>query len=391
MPKTSNRLNLVPPYLFEAIDRKKREAIARGMDIIDFGIGDPDLPTFPYIVEAMKTAVADPSAHNYPSSAGESSYRQAAAAWYQKRFDVTLDPATEVTGLIGSKEGLAHLSLAYIDPGEVALVPSPSYPVYTMWTLMAGGEPYTLPLTAANAFLPDLESIPDSVLSKAKLLYLNYPHNPTGAIVPNTFLREAIAFAQKHQLLIVYDNAYCDMTYDGYHAPSILQFPDAKDVAIEFTSLSKGYNMTGWRIAVAAGNADAIKALRVIKSNADSGQFKAIQHAAMDAWTGPATPMDAQNAIYARRRTVLIKGLQALGWPVDLFKATFYAWIPVPAGETSASFATLLLDTCGLVTVPGSGYGTAGEGYIRMAITVPEARIVEALARMKEAGIKYRR
>ncbi|MFC1478541.1 LL-diaminopimelate aminotransferase [Candidatus Margulisiibacteriota bacterium] len=388
MPGTSNRLKQIPPYLFEEIDRKKKEAIARGVDIISLGIGDPDQPTPAYIVESMQKAVADPANHDYPSSSGELDFRETVAGWYRSRFDVEVDPATEVTALIGSKEGLAHISLAYIDSGDIALVPSPSYPVYKMWTLMAGGEPYLLPLTAENKFIPDLRSIPQDVLNKAKLLYLNYPNNPTGAVVTVEFLKEAVEFAKANDLLIIYDNAYCDMVFNNYEAPSILQIEGAKDVAIEFTSLSKSYNMTGWRIGMAAGSPSAVKALRVIKSNADSGQFKAVEKAAITAFNSSRT-ISEQNDIYTRRRNILLEGLNSMGWQLEPPKATFYFWVPVPKGETSASFAGKLLDECGLVTVPGNGYGESGEGYVRMAITVSEERIAEAVKRMKDKGISY--
>ncbi|MFC1596194.1 LL-diaminopimelate aminotransferase, partial [Candidatus Margulisiibacteriota bacterium] len=378
----------IPPYLFEEIDRKKREAIAKGVDIINLGIGDPDQPTPSYIVDAMKKAVENGSTHDYPSSSGEPEFRQSVAKWYKERFDVDVDPANEVTALIGSKEGLAHISLAYIDEGDIALIPSPSYPVYKMWTMMAGGECYFMPLTKDTDFLPDFSAIPADVLKKAKLLYLNYPNNPTGAVTSVEFLKEAVALAKANDLLIIYDNAYCDMVFDDYQAPSILQVPGAKDVAIEFVSLSKSYNMTGWRIAMAAGNTDLIKALRVIKSNADSGQFKAIQQAAITA-LGSTQSIQDQNDIYTRRRNTLVDGLNSLGWKCDPPKATFYFWIPVPAGETSTSFAAKLLEECGIVTVPGSGYGDTGEGYVRMAITVSEERISEAVKRMRDKGICY--
>jgi len=378
----------VPPYLFEEIDRKKNEAIAKGVDIINLGIGDPDTPTPDYIVKAMQTAVTESNTHDYPSSSGEPWYREAVKNWYASRFGVTLDAGAEITALIGSKEGLSHLSLAYIDDGDIALIPSPSYPVYIMSTMMAGGEPYLLPLTAENKFLPDLKAIPQDILEKSKLLYLNYPNNPTGAVVTTEFLKEAVEFAKINNLLIVYDNAYCDMVYDDYQAPSILQIPGAKDVAIEFTSLSKSYNMTGWRIGSAAGNSQAIKALRVIKSNADSGQFKAIQKAAVTALASGQSIVEL-NAMYTDRRDALVNGLNSLGWQLNPPKATFYVWIPVPKGETSASFASKLLDECGLVTVPGSGYGEEGEGYIRMAITVNKERIGEAVERMRAKGIRY--
>ncbi|MFH1429663.1 MAG: LL-diaminopimelate aminotransferase [Candidatus Margulisiibacteriota bacterium] len=388
MPQTSDRLKKIPPYLFEEIDRKKKAAMARGVDIISLGIGDPDQPTPAYIVEAMQKAVTDPKNHDYPSSSGEPDFREAVAKWYNRRYGVKVEPATEVTALIGSKEGLAHISLAYIDPGDIALVPSPSYPVYKMWTLMAGGEPYFLPLTAENKFLPDLNSVPQNILKKAKLLYLNYPNNPTGAVVTIEYLKEAVEYARANDLLIIYDNAYCDMVYDNYEAPSILQIEGAKDVAIEFTSLSKSYNMTGWRIGAAAGSPAAVKALRVIKSNADSGQFKAIEKAAITAFNSSKT-IKEQNDIYTRRRNILLEGLNSMGWNLEAPKATFYFWVPVPQGETSASFATKLLDECGLITVPGNGYGESGEGYVRMAITVSEERIAEAVKRMKDQRISY--
>ena len=388
MPKTSNRLTKVPPYLFEEIDRKKKEAIAKGVDIINLGIGDPDQPTPDYIIESMKVAVSDSSTHDYPSSSGEQSYREAVAKWYKNRFNVNVDSNTEVTGLIGSKEGLAHLSLAYIDEGDIALIPSPSYPVYKMWTMMSGGTPYLLPLAANNDYLPELSTIPTDIAKKAKLLYLNYPNNPTGAIASKVFLKNAVEFAKAYDLIIVYDNAYCDMTFDGYQAPSILEIEGAKDVAIEFCSLSKSYNMTGWRIAMAVGNPAIIKALRVIKSNADSGQFKAVQQAAISALENTKSIKDL-NAMYTKRRDTLLSGLNSLGWKLEAPKATFYFWIPIPSGETSTSFAAKLLEECGIVTVPGSGYGETGEGYIRMAITVSETRLAEAVQRMKENGIKF--
>ncbi|MFA5928031.1 MAG: LL-diaminopimelate aminotransferase [Candidatus Margulisiibacteriota bacterium] len=388
MPKTSERLLKVPPYLFEEIDRKKREAQARGVDIINLGIGDPDQPTPAYIVEAMQKAVADSETHNYPSSSGEPEFQAAVARWYKQRFGVTLDAGKETTALIGSKEGLAHVCLAYIDKGDVSLVPSPSYPVYKMWTLMAGGEPYLLPLTAGNNFLPDLASIPDRVIKRAKLLFLNYPNNPTGAVCSPDFLKDAVAFALKNDLLIIYDNAYCDMVFDGYEAPSILQFPGAKDCALEFTSLSKGYNMTGWRIGMAAGNARAISALRVIKSNADSGQFKAIQQAAI-AGLDNSSNIGSLNAMYTRRRDVLWNGLKSMGCNMPAPKATFYFWVPVPRGYDSTSFSALLLDECGIVSVPGTGYGEAGEGYVRLAITVDEKRLAEAVERMRAKKIQF--
>lgn len=383
MTNVSKRIQKVPPYLFEEIDRKKNLAIAKGVDIIDLGIGDPDLPTPDYIVKAMQGELAKAHNHNYPSSSGEKDYRQAYADWYQKRFAVNVSPDTEVTALIGSKEGLAHLALAYLDEGDIALVPSPSYPVYLMWTLIAGATPYLMPLNAENDFLPDFSKIPVEIAKKAKILYLNYPNNPTGAIANLDFLSKAVSFAKENDLIIVYDNAYCEMTFDDYIAPSILQVKGAMDLAIEFTSLSKSYNMTGFRIGAAVGNQDIIKALRVIKSNADSGQFKAIQRAAIVALSSDQT-IKEQNLIYKARRDILSAGLKTLGFDFKQPKASFYFWVKCPKGYDSKSFAEFLLDQCGIVVVPGSGYGLEGEGYIRIAITVDENKIKEAIKRMSE-------
>jgi LL-diaminopimelate aminotransferase len=387
--KKSKRLNQIPPYLFVKIEEKKDELVKNGVDVIDFGIGDPDLPTPPYIFKKMHEVLELPESGNYPTSKGELAFRQAVAQWYQTRFNVTLDPIREVCALIGSKEGLAHLPLAFIDPGDVALVPDPSYPVYKICTTLAGGEPYLLPLTAANKFIPDLDKIPADILKRAKILFINYPNNPTGAVCDRAFLEKAVSFAKKHDLLLISDLAYSEMGYDGYRPISILEIPGAKDVAIEFHSLSKTYNMTGWRIGMVVGNHEAVQALATIKSNIDSGAFKAIQLAAIEALSGSQICVEENRQVFAERRNVLIDGLNSLGWKLEKPKATFYMWIPVPKGETSASFTEKLLAKCGILVVPGSGYGPSGEGYIRMAITIPKERIAEAIKRLQKNGIRF--
>ncbi|MFH1386733.1 MAG: LL-diaminopimelate aminotransferase [bacterium] len=385
--KLSKRLKLIPPYLFVKIEEKKAELEKQGIDVIDFGIGDPDLPTPEHIIKKMSEVLNSKSSANYPTSKGELSFRKAVADWYKKRFNVDLDPATEVCALIGSKEGLAHLPLCFIDAGDVSLVPDPSYPVYKICTTLAGGEPYLLPLTAKNKFLPELDKIPADILKRAKLLFINYPNNPTGAVANKDFLAKCAAFAKKNDLLLVSDLAYSEMGYDGYQPTSILEIPGAKEVTIEFHSLSKTYNMTGWRIGMAVGNKEAIQALATIKSNIDSGAFKAVQYAAIEALSGSQECVKQNNKVFEERRNVLIDGLNSLGWKLEKPKATFYMWIPVPKGETSNSFTEKLLVQCGILVVPGSGYGPSGEGYIRMAITLPKERIAEAIKRMAKEGI----
>ncbi|MFA5034345.1 MAG: LL-diaminopimelate aminotransferase [Candidatus Margulisiibacteriota bacterium] len=381
----SKRLEKIPPYLFVKIEEKKAELIKSGMDVIDFGIGDPDLPTPAHIFKKMHEVLETKEAGNYPSTKGELTFRQAVADWYKKRFGVQLDPVNEVCSLIGSKEGIAHLSFAFIDPGDIALVTDPSYPVYKIATTLAGGEVYDLPLTAANGFLPDLDGIPASALKKAKLLYINYPNNPTGAVADLTFFTKAVAFAKKHNLLLVSDLAYSEMGYAGYKPHSVLEVPGAKEVTIEFHSLSKTYNMTGWRIGMAVGNKEAVQALATIKSNVDSGAFKAVQFAAIEALSADQKCVADNNAVFEERAKTLVQGLNSLGWKMADLKATFYAWVPVPKGETSSSFTEKLLDKCGILVVPGSGYGASGEGYVRFAITLPKERIEAAIERLRNA------
>lgn len=385
--KKSKRLEKIPPYLFVKIEEKKEALTKKGIDIIDFGIGDPDLPTPDHIFKKMHDVLETKAAANYPSSKGELSFRKAVADWYKKRFNVELDPVSEICTLLGSKEGLAHLFFAFIDAGDVSLVPDPAYPVYKIGTILAGGDPYILPLTAENNFIPDLDKIPKDILKKSKLLFINYPNNPTGAVAGRDFFEKCVKFAKKNDLLIVSDLAYSEMAYDGYKPSSILEVPGAKGVAIELHSLSKTYNMTGWRIGMAVGNSEAVQALTTIKSNIDSGAFKAIQFAAAEALNGSQDCIKANNKIFEERRNVLIDGLNSLGWKLNKPKATFYVWVPVPKGETSASFVEVLLEKCGILTVPGSGYGSFGEGYVRFAITIPKERIQEAIKRMKDANI----
>lgn len=389
MLRKSKRLDKIPPYLFVKIEEKKAELVKKGVDIIDFGIGDPDLPTPAPIFKKMHEVLETAESANYPTSKGELSFRKAVADWYKKRFNVTLDPVTEVCALIGSKEGLAHLFLAFVDAGDIVLVPDPAYPVYKIGTLLTGGEPYILPLTKENNFIPDLDKIPADVAQKAKLLFINYPSNPTGAVADRSFFEKCVAFCKKYNILLVSDLAYSEMAYDGFKPVSVLEFPGAKDIAIEFHSLSKTYNMTGWRIGMAVGNSEAVQALATIKSNVDSGAFKAIQAAAAEALSGPQDSVRENNKIFEERRNMLIDGLNSLGWKMERPKATFYMWVPIPKGETSASFAEKLLDKCGILVVPGNGYGTCGEGYVRFAITLPKDRITEAIGRMRKAGITF--
>ena len=384
----AQRLSKLPPYLFAEIDRMKQEAIRRGMDIINLGVGDPDLPTPPHIVKRMQEASADPRHHQYPSYEGMLSFRQAVADWYGKRFGVALDPETEVLSLIGSKEGIGHLPLAFVDSGGIVLVPDPGYPVYQAGTVLADGIPYFMPLTRERAFLPDLEAIPSEVLKKARLLFLNYPNNPTAAVAPRAFFAEAVAFARKHQLILCHDAAYSEMAYDGYLPESILAVEGAKDVAIEYHSLSKTYNMTGWRIGFAVGCRKVLSGLGRIKTNLDSGVFQAVQEAAITALSGPQECIEAMRAVYRERRDALVDGLAALGFAVEKPKATFYVWISVPKGQTSASFASALLSDVGIVMTPGTGFGQHGEGYIRAALTVDVSRIKEAVERIAASNLK---
>jgi len=380
--KPARRIETLPPYLFAEIDRKVQAKRAEGMDVISLGVGDPDRPTPQHIVDAMKEAVADPATHQYPSYFGLPEFRRAVAAWYERRFDVDLDPDTEVLPLIGSKEGIAHLCTAYIDPGDVSLVPDPAYPVYDIGTRLAGGIPVPFTLDAGNGFLPDYNSI--SVPDTTKLFWLNYPCNPTAAVATLDDFAQAVDFCRANDLLLVHDNAYSEITYDGYVAPSALQVPGAKDHAIEFHSLSKTYNMTGWRIGFVVGNAAAIEALGRVKTNIDSGIFNAVQRAGIAALEGPQNFLKDMIALYTTRRDLVVATFNDSGWSLPAPKGAVYVWIPVPDGQDSAGFATLLLDEAGVVVPPGRGYGEAGEGYIRISITTPDDRLEEALQRIRK-------
>ncbi len=372
----------LPPYLFARIEQKIAEAKEKGIDIINLGIGDPDLPTPKHIIDRMASSIYDSANHQYPSSVGLLEYRQAVANWYLKRFGVELNPKTEVVSLLGSKEGIAHISFAYLNKDDISLVPDPGYPVYGIGTLLAGGKSYTMPLKAENAFLPVLEDIPTDIAQKAKLLFINYPNNPTGAIADLKFFNKVVEFAKNYDILVCHDGPYSEMVYDGLKMPSFLQADGAKEVGIEFHSLSKTYNMTGWRIGWAAGNAQAIEVLGRFKSNVDSGVFQAIQYAGIEALEGPQDSIGEMCEIYQERRDIAVAGLNKMGWSVQAPQATFYFWAPVPTGYTSASFAELILEKAGVIITPGNGYGEHGEGYFRIALTVGKDRMQEAFDRM---------
>ena len=383
----SNRINALPPYLFSVIDESKGRMIAAGVDVIDLGVGDPDLPTYPHIVESLQEAVCDQKTHHYPSYAGMPEFRKAAAEWCEKYKGIELDPANEVLALIGSKEAIAHIPIAFINSGDVVLYTDPGYPVYKIGALFAGGEPYPLHLKAENNFLPDLESISEEVLQKAKLFFFNYPNNPTTATADIVFFDKVAKFCKKHDIIAVHDNAYSQITYDGYKSPSFLAAKGAMDIGIELYSHSKTYNMAGWRLGFAVGNKALIQGLGKVKSNIDSGVFDAIQIAGIAALNFPQTNVEETNKIYEERRNALIEGLTAMGLRVKLPKATFYIWAPVPKDFSSISFAKLLLEEAGIVATPGVGFGEAGEGYIRFALTKPVERIKEAVERMKKLSL----
>jgi LL-diaminopimelate aminotransferase len=379
----SRRLDRLPPYLFVEISRKIAEKRARGIRVVSFAIGDPDLPTPAPVIDALVEAARDPANHRYPETEGLPELRQAIANWYRRRFGVELDPDAEVLPLIGSKEGIAHIALCFIDPGDIALVPDPGYPVYAMGTVLAGGEPYYLPLREENGFLPDLDEVPPEVAGRAKLLWINYPNNPTGAVAELDFFQRVVEFARRHGLAVCHDAPYTEVAFDGYRPPSFLQAAGAKEVGVEFHSLSKSYNMTGWRIGMAVGNAAMIRALRDVKSNLDSGIPQAIQRMAIAALEGPQDCIEEHNRVYQRRRDRLVEALQALGLRVAPSKASLYLWARVPEGETSVSFATRLLEEAAVVVTPGIGYGPSGEGYIRLSLTLPDEDVEEGLRRME--------
>jgi LL-diaminopimelate aminotransferase len=382
----AQRLKQLPPYLFAQIDRMKQEVKAKGVDIIDLGIGDPDRPTPPHIIECLQKAAADAENHRYPSYEGMLSFRQAVAAWYLKRFGITLNPQDEVVSLIGSKEGIAHIPLAFVNPGERVLVPSPGYPVYKTSTIFAGGIPEIMPLRRENGFLPDFSAISERVFKETRLMFLNYPNNPTAAVAEKSFFAEAVALAKKYNIIICHNAAYSEVAFDGYRPQSFLEVDGAREVAVEFHSLSKTYNMTGWRIGFAVGNKNIVGGLGKIKTNIDSGIFQAVQWAGVEALTGDQRIADAMKGVYQERRDVLVSGLKSAGLDFDVPKATFYLWVCVPKGYTSSACTIHLLEKVGIVTTPGSGFGEEGEGYIRFALTVEKERLQEAVERIKKIG-----
>jgi LL-diaminopimelate aminotransferase len=383
--KPAQRLTALPPYLFVEIDRKKRAALAAGRDVIDFGVGDPERPTPPFIVDALRAAAQNSAHHRYPAGAGSLEFRTAMAAFVQRRYGVSVDPQREVAALIGSKEGLAHLALALVNPGQAVLYPEPGYPVYRSGTIFAGGEPVPLVLREERDWLPDLESIPADVAHRAVLLFLNYPHNPTGATATLEFFERAVAFCKRHEIVLAHDAAYNEMYFEGVAPPpSVLQVAGAKDVAIELHSASKSFNMTGWRVGFAVGNADAVAALSWLKSNLDSGVFTAVQDAAIAAYAGiDSAPVRENLAVYGERVRVLAGGLVELGFRTRPPRATFYVWAGLPKGWDSQRAAARLLDEANIVCVPGVGFGPAGDGYVRFALTVSVERVREALTRMR--------
>jgi LL-diaminopimelate aminotransferase len=380
--KLARRMSRVPPYLFADIDRKKTALRARGVDVINIAIGDPDLPTPDHIIAALTEAARNPATHTYPPYEGTREFREAVAGWYRRRFGVSLDPGREVLALIGSKEGLAHIPWVFVDPGDVVLVSDPGYPVYATAALLADGEPYPVRLRPERGWLPDLAEIPDEVARRARVFFLNYPNNPTAATADPAFFQQVTDFARRWGILVVHDNTYSEIAYDGYRPPSFLAARGATDVGIELHSLSKTYCMTGWRLGFAVGNAEAIQALGTLKTNIDSGQFTAIQAAGVAALTGPQQPVAERVAIWQRRRDVIVAGLRKLGLDVPTPRATFYLWVRVPEGYDSVGFAGLLLDKAGVVVAPGVGYGTGGHGYIRISLTTPDDRFAEAIRRI---------
>lgn len=389
--KFAKRIESLPPYLFAEIDKKRQAAIARGVDIINMGIGDPDEPTLKHIVDSMHKAIDDPSTHNYPPYHGTKEFREAVCKWFEKRFGQKFDSEKECVSLIGSKEAIHNMIFATIDEGDIALLPDPAYPVYKTSTILSGGKPHIMPLLEKNNWLPDLKKIPEDIAKKANILMICYPNNPTGAIAPIGFYEEVINFAKKYDIIVLSDNAYSEVTFDGYKAPSIFEVKGAKDIALEFHSLSKTYNMTGWRIGFAVGNEKIIKALSTMKTNIDSGVFKAIQKAGVSAFETPQELIKKRNELYKERRDVALNGLRELGWKInEPIKATFYLWLPIPLSfKKSTDFATLMLDKCGIVVPPGVGYGDYGEGYFRIALTIDKKRILEAISRMKKENLIF--
>ncbi|HEU5253715.1 MAG TPA: LL-diaminopimelate aminotransferase [Solirubrobacterales bacterium] len=380
----SKRLEAIPPYKFQELEQQIADKRAAGIDVISLGIGDPDQPTYSHVVKAMQEAVADPAYHQYPSNRGREEFRSAFAGFYDRRFGVEIDPKTEVIPAIGAKECIYNLCFAFLDPGDVALASDPGYPVYTGGPILAGAKAELLPLVPELGFAPDLSAVPADVAARARLMFLNYPNNPTGAVVPEGFFEMVVSFAKEHEILVVHDNAYSETTYDGYVAPSFLATPGAKEVGVEVFSLSKGYNMTGWRCAAILGNAEAIQTYWRLKTNVDSGLFEAVQMAGVAALEGPEGPLERMNETYARRRDLVVSALDQIGVQVASPKGTIYVWAPVPEGHTSTSFCELVLEEAAVVISPGSMYGPSGEGFFRISLTAPDERIEEAVERMRK-------
>jgi LL-diaminopimelate aminotransferase len=380
--KIARRIEELKPYLFVEINKKIAEKRAKGEEIVSFAIGDPDIPTPPHIINKLCQAAQDPVNHRYPESEGLPELHRAIADWYKKRFNVSLDPAAEVLPLIGSKEGIGHIAFCFIDQGDVALVPDPGYPVYSVGTMLAGGTPYYLPLKAENHFLPDFRNIPESVLKQTKVLWICYPNNPTGAVADLGFFNQVVEFARQHDILVCHDGPYTEVAYDNYQPVSFMQAAGAKDTGVEFHSLSKSYNMTGWRIGMVVGNAKAITALRTLKSNLDSGIPQAIQYMAIEALNGPQNAIGEHNAVYQRRRDLICDTLTRIGLQVHIPKASLYIWAKVPEGYNSVDFTTDMLDQVGVAVTPGAGYGPSGEGYVRLSMTIPDVSLVKGLSRL---------
>jgi LL-diaminopimelate aminotransferase len=378
----AKRIEKLPPYLFAEISRKIAEKRAQGVDVVSFAVGDPDIPTPSHVVDALCQAARDPANHRYPETDGLPDLRRAIARWYEQRFDVSLDPDREVLPLIGSKEGIGHIALCFIDPGDLALVPDPGYPVYSVGTLFAGGDCYFMPLTEENDFLPDLEAIPEAVARRAKLMWISYPNNPTGAVAELDFFEQVVRFAKEHGIAVCHDAPYTEVAFDGYRPVSFLQAAGAREVGVEFHSFSKSYNMTGWRIGMVVGNATMVDALMRVKSNLDSGIPQAVQRMAIAALEGPQDCIAEHNAIYQRRRDRLVAALAGMGLKVRSPKASLYLWARLPEGRTSLEFASRLLDDIGVVVTPGIGYGPHGEGYVRLSLTIPDERLEEGLRRL---------
>ena len=380
--RIARRIENLPPYLFVEITRKIAEKRAKGEEVISFAIGDPDIPTPRHIIDKLCQAAQDPANHRYPESEGLSALHRAIAEWYKKRFGISLDADTEVLPLIGSKEGLAHIAWCIIDPGDIVLVPDPAYPVYGISTILAGGTPHYIPLVEENDFLPDLNTIPANVMEQAKMLWINYPNNPTGAVADIDFFNRVVRFAHQYDITVCHDGPYSEVAFDGYQPVSFMQAEGAKEVGVEFHSLSKSYNMTGWRIGMVVGNEAVINALKTLKSNLDSGIPQAIQYAAIEALTGPQDCIQKHNTIYQKRRDLVVDMLNNIGLVAKPPKASLYVWAKVPKGYNSVEFANALLDDVGVVVTPGVGYGKNGEGYVRLSLTIPDAALVKGLSRL---------